>query len=76
MNDTTPEVDAMLRGHYASLSGVERVKIAAGMFDTARALVMASLPATLGPAERRVQFLRRFYPELRAVPDHLLEPGQ
>lgn len=66
MNDTTPEVERLLRAHYAGLSGPERVRIAAGMFETARALVFASLPVALDPLERRAEFIRRVYPELEA----------
>lgn len=64
MNDTSPEIAAMIAARYAAMTGAERVRIAAGMFETARALVLASLPATATADERRRHLLHRFYPEL------------
>jgi hypothetical protein len=64
MNDTSPEVAEMIAARYAAMSGVERLALAAGMFETARALVLASLPPDATPLERRRHLLQRFYPEL------------
>lgn len=38
--------------------------IGARMFDTARSIVLASLPAELSPAERRRALFLRLYPDL------------
>ncbi|MGH8225547.1 MAG: hypothetical protein ACRER1_05300 [Gammaproteobacteria bacterium] len=64
MDDTSPEVARMVRERYAAMSGAERFMIGARMFDTARSIVLASLPADLLPAERRRALCRRLYPEL------------
>lgn len=64
MNDTSPEVAAYVAQRFAAMSGVERLALAAGMFETARALVLASLPPGATPLERRRHLLQRFYPEL------------
>jgi hypothetical protein len=44
-----------------SRSGVERMKMAAGMFDAARALVIASVPADLDDLAVRERLCERFY---------------
>ncbi|HET7570708.1 MAG TPA: hypothetical protein VFK96_09020 [Gammaproteobacteria bacterium] len=64
MNDTSPAVDRYVRERYASMTGEERFLIGARMFDTAREIVLASLPKDLAPSERRRALCRRIYPEL------------
>lgn len=64
MNDTSPEVERLVRERYAAMTGEERFLIGARMFDTAREIVLASLPQDLSPAERRRALCRRLYPEL------------
>ena len=49
MNDTSPEIARMVRSRYAQMQPVERFLIGVSMFDTARAIVLASLPADLPP---------------------------
>ena len=61
MNDTSPKVEAMVNEHYRRMTPAERVRIAASMFDTARAIVISSLPQGLSPRERRLALARRFY---------------
>jgi len=70
MNDTTPEFTELLRQRFLALAPAERVSLCADMFDTARALVEASLPPGLDPLERRRKICRRFYGDLadRAFP--------
>ena len=70
MNDTTPEFAKLLRQRFLALAPAERVCLCADMFDTARALVEASLPPGLDPLERRRKICRRFYGDLadRAFP--------
>jgi hypothetical protein len=63
MRDTTPEFQRMVDERYRRLSPAERVRIGTEMFDTARLLVEASLPAGLEPAERRRLVAERFYGE-------------
>lgn len=65
MNDTTPGVDKWLREKYAALSGPERFVMGAEMFDSARTLVLASLPKNLAPEEARRRLCERLYgPEI------------
>ena len=64
MNDTSREFARMVAERYAGMRPEERVRIAAEMFDTARELVLASLPPGLSPAERRYRLCERFYGEL------------
>lgn len=68
MRDTSPEVERMIEERYAAMSGTERFMIGARMFDTARSIVLASLPADLSPLERRRALCRRLYPELGEIP--------
>lgn len=46
--DTTPEVDRLYRSLLMSRSGAERLRMGAGMFDAARALVAARVRADRG----------------------------
>ena len=64
MDDTTPEFRRLMRGRFAALAPAERVRMCAEMFDTARRIVEASLPAGLDPDELRYRICRRFYGEL------------
>jgi hypothetical protein len=64
MNDTSPEIERFVRERYASMTGEERFVIGARMFDTAREIVLASLPKNLPPMARRQALIRRIYPEL------------
>lgn len=61
MNDTPPEFEAMVNERYRRMTPDERVKIAASMYDTARAIVLSSLPPGLNRRERRLAFARRLY---------------
>jgi hypothetical protein len=76
MNDTAPEVAALVADRHRRMTPAERVAIASALFDTARAIVESSLPAALAPAERRLALARRLYgrelPEaaLRAFADY------
>ncbi len=64
MRDTSPEIERFVAERYRAMTGAERVRIAAGMFETARVLALADLAADAEPRERRVRLLERFYPEL------------
>ena len=61
MNDTAPEFEAIVNERYRRMTPDERVKIAASMYDTARAIVLSSLPPGLTRREKRLAFARRFY---------------
>ncbi len=64
MNDTTPEIAEYVRERYSAMSAEKRFLIGIQMFDTARALVEASIPADLSAPKRRREICRRFYPSL------------
>lgn len=64
MNDTSREFELMVARRYRGMQPAERVRMAADMFDTARALALASLPAGLAPDEVRRRLCRRLYGEL------------
>ena len=64
MNDTSPEIAEMIHERYLTMSAAERLVIGARMFESARAMVMASLPPGLLPEEMRRRICERFYGEL------------
>ena len=61
MNDTSPEIERLVEVRYQRMTPDERMKIASSMFETARAIVEASIPMTLSYCERRLAFVRRMY---------------
>ena len=64
MNDTAPEVSAYVHQRYSAMSPEERFLIGIRMFNTARALVEASISSDLSESERRREICRRIYPSL------------
>ena len=63
MTDTSPEIAEMVRERLMALSGAERFRMGAEMFDAARRMVLASLPPGLPEIERKRLLFRRFYGE-------------
>lgn len=64
MNDTSPDVAAQFARVLRERSGSDRVRMTSDMFETARALVIASIKAEqpdIDEATLRVQVFRRFY---------------
>jgi hypothetical protein len=61
MNDTSSKMEKMVDECYASMTPHQRMRIAASMFETARAIVESSLPENLSRKERRLAFARRLY---------------
>jgi hypothetical protein len=61
MNDTSPEVAALVAQRHRQMTPEERMKIASSMFDTARAIVESSLPPHLSRRERRLAYAKRMY---------------
>jgi hypothetical protein len=61
MNDTSPEIAELVRQKLMARSGSERFVMGARMFDAARAVVLASLPAGLSPDELKRQLFQRLY---------------
>ncbi|HWM26760.1 MAG TPA: hypothetical protein VNP98_18225 [Chthoniobacterales bacterium] len=61
VTDTSPEIAAIVRDRIMKLSGAERFVIGARMFESARAIVLASLPQDISGPERRRLLYERFY---------------
>jgi hypothetical protein len=61
MNDTPPEVEAMVREMMMARSGEERFVMGALMFDAAREFIIASLPENLPPEEFKRRLFERIY---------------
>ena len=61
MNDTSPEIEAILRLRYAAMTGSERALMALQMFETAQQIVLSSLDPGLSEIQRRRELCRRFY---------------
>jgi len=61
MNDTTPEFAALVAARFAAMTPAERVAIVLQMNETARRIVISSLPAALDGAERKRRLCERFY---------------
>jgi hypothetical protein len=64
MRDTQPEVDAAFTALFAARSGSDRVRMACGMFDAAKALATAGIRAghpAISPADLRQQIFDRLY---------------
>ena len=60
MNDTSPKIEKMMTDRMKLLSGEERLKMGASMFDTAKQLVIASLCAS-DEIDMRIRIFLRFY---------------
>ena len=76
MNDTSPEVARMVHERYAKMRPVERFLIGVSMFETARAIVLASFPADLSPEKLRKKLCERLYPELAASAYRVDQPSR
>ncbi len=63
MTDTSPEIAELVRARLMALSGAERFRMGVEMFDAARRVVLASLPAGLTQAERKRRLFERLYGE-------------
>lgn len=61
MNDTSDLIKEKVEANYASISGEEKLLMALSMFETARALVIASLPKDISESELRKELFLRFY---------------
>lgn len=61
MSDTSPHIARLANERYAAMTPEERMRIAASMYDTARAIVESSLPAGLSREQRRYAIAKRFY---------------
>ena len=77
MTDTSPEIAEMVRARLMAKSGAERFRMGVEMFDAARRMVLASLPAGLPEPERKRLLFQRLYGEplpLEMGANHTLDP--
>ncbi len=68
MTDTSPEIAERVRARLMALSGAERFRMGVQMFDAARRMVLASLPADLTETERKRRLFERLYGETLPEP--------
>ena len=61
MTDTPPAIEQLVHSALMARSGEERLMMAAQMFESARAMMMASLPRDLSEVERQRELFRRTY---------------
>lgn len=61
MNDTSPEIAALVRERLLARTGAERVLMGSRMFDAARAMVLASFPSGLSEIEIKRLLCERLY---------------
>ena len=61
MNDTSPEIAALVRERLLARSGAERVLMGSRMFDVARAMVLASFPSGLSELDIKRRLCERLY---------------
>ena len=61
MNDTPPEIEKKVHEMMMARSGAERLIMGSSMFDTARRIVLASLPKDLSDEELKHRLFERIY---------------
>ena len=61
MTDTPPEIAEIVRSKLMARSGTERFIMGARMFDAARRMALASLPANLPPLALKQRLFERIY---------------
>jgi hypothetical protein len=61
MNDTSPEIAAMVQERLMQRTGAERFRMGVDMFEAARRMVLASLPPGLSEAELKGRLFERIY---------------
>jgi hypothetical protein len=61
MNDTSAVVQRLVSERHAAMSPTERVRIAASLYESARAIIESSLPAGLTTEQRRYAVVKRLY---------------
>ena len=76
MNDTAPNIAAIVRERLLSRPGAERVAMGSRMFDVARTIALASFPPVLSEIETKRRLCVRFYGNelnVEAYIEHLLQ---
>ena len=75
MNDTSPEIAAIVRERLLSRTGAERLVMGSRMFDVARTIALASFPSDLSEIEKKGRLCERLYGNEVNVPafiEHLI----
>jgi hypothetical protein len=73
VTDTPPDVEQAVRRKIMARSGEERFIMGAEMFESAREMVLASLPKNLSGAERRRLLFKRVYGKELKIGRHGLD---
>jgi hypothetical protein len=71
MNDTEPDIAAIVRERLLSRSGAERVVMGSRMFDVARTIALASFPPGLSEIEIKGCLCERLYGNEVNVEDYI-----
>jgi hypothetical protein len=61
VKDTSPEFEKMVTERYRRMTPDQRMRIASSMFETARAIIVSSLPKGLTGRDRRLALAKRLY---------------
>jgi len=61
MNDTPTEIANLVRQRVMERSGAERILMGSGMFETVKALILASFPQGLSDIEIKRRLCDRLY---------------
>ncbi len=61
MKDTSPEINRWMFERFMSLSGEQRLLMGLSMLQTARQMILDSLPAGLSTNERKLALFERLY---------------
>lgn len=61
MNDTSPEIAAMVQARMMAKTGEERFLMGVRMHEAARRMVMASFPAGISIEQQKRLLYERFY---------------
>jgi hypothetical protein len=61
VNDTSSEIERIVRDKLMARSGEERLVMGAQMFESAREMIKASFPPGLSEAEQRRLLFERLY---------------
>ncbi|HZS17428.1 MAG TPA: hypothetical protein VFA51_05780 [Candidatus Udaeobacter sp.] len=75
LTDTLPDVEEAVRRKMMARSGEERFIMGAEMFESAREMVMASIPKELSDAEKRRLLFKRIYGKELKIGRYGLNPG-
>jgi hypothetical protein len=61
MDDTPPQIAALVRQMLLARSGAERLAMGSQMFEVARTIVLASFPPALSDLEIKLRLCERLY---------------